>query len=61
MKVENSLDFAAALRRAGVHFDLHIYEKGAHGMGLGGGRAGGDHHPWAADCLFWLKEQHFAK
>ena len=61
VKVENSLDFAAALRKAGVRFDLHIYEKGAHGIGLGGGRAGGEHHPWAADCLYWLKVQGFAK
>lgn len=59
VKVENSLDFAAALRKAGVHFDLHIYEKGGHGMGLGG-KAGAP-HPWAADCLFWLKAQGFAK
>jgi acetyl esterase/lipase len=54
--VENSLDFAAALRKAGVPFDLHVYQKGGHGMGLGAGP-----HPWAADCLFWLKAQGFAK
>jgi acetyl esterase/lipase len=61
VKVENSLEFAAALRRAGVPFDLHVYQKGGHGMGLGGGRAGGPHHPWAEDCLFWLKAQGFVK
>jgi acetyl esterase/lipase len=61
VKVENSLDFAAALQRAGVPFDLHVYQKGGHGMGLGGGRAGGVIHPWAADCLYWLKVQGFAK
>jgi acetyl esterase/lipase len=61
VKVENSLDFAAALRRAGVPFDLHVYQKGGHGMGLGGGRAGGPHHPWVADCLFWLQAQGFVK
>jgi acetyl esterase/lipase len=61
VKVENSLEFAAALRRAGVPFDLHIYQKGGHGIGLGGGRTGGTHHPWAADCLFWLKAQGFAR
>jgi acetyl esterase/lipase len=61
VKVENSLDFAAALQRAGVPFDLHVYQKGGHGMGLGGGRAGGVVHPWAADCLYWLKVQGFAK
>ena len=60
VKVENSLDFAAALRKAGVPFDLHVYQKGSHGIGLGG-RAGQTLHPWTADCLFWLKAQGFAK
>lgn len=54
VKVENSLAFAEALQKAGVPFDLHIYEKGGHGVGLGGGHAGGAHHPWTADCVYWL-------
>lgn len=61
VKVENSLEFAAALRKSGVPFDLHVYQKGRHGLGLGGGRDGRAHHPWVADCLYWLKEQGFAK
>ena len=32
--VENSLQFAAALRRAGVPFELHVYQKGQHGISL---------------------------
>jgi acetyl esterase/lipase len=32
--VENSLLFAAALRRAGVPHEMHIYEHGRHGVGL---------------------------
>jgi acetyl esterase/lipase len=55
VKVENSLEFAGAMQKAGVPFDLHIYQKGGHGMGLGGG------HPWARDCIYWLKAQKFAK
>jgi acetyl esterase/lipase len=51
--VENSIDFASALRKAGVPFDLHIYEKGRHGIGLANG------HPWTKDCLFWLKQRGF--
>ncbi len=61
VKVENALEFASALRKAGVQFDLHVYQKGGHGMGLGGGRKGGPRHPWTNDCLYWLKEQGFLK
>ena len=45
---ENSMLYAEALRRAGVPFELHIYEKGEHGRGLFQG------HPWAAECIRWL-------
>lgn len=59
--VENSLQFADALRKAGVPFDLHVYQKGAHGIGLGSRPyGGGDRHPWARDCIFWLKVQGWA-
>ena len=58
--VENSLQFAEALRKAGVHFDLHIYEKGGHGMGLGSSQWDPAHrHPWTADLVYWLKAQNF--
>jgi acetyl esterase/lipase len=60
--VENSLQFAAALRKAGVPFDLHVYQKGGHGIGLGSNKWDPEHrHPWTADCVFWLKVQGFAK
>jgi len=60
--VENSLQFAQALRKAGVPFDLHVYEKGGHGLGLGTRTWDPAHrHPWTADCIFWLKTQGFAK
>ena len=32
--VENSLEFAVALRRCRIPFELHVYEKGGHGMSL---------------------------
>jgi acetyl esterase/lipase len=59
--VENSLDFATALRRNGVPFDLHVYQKGAHGIGLQDKPPFAHPHPWANDCLVWLKVQGFIK
>jgi acetyl esterase/lipase len=59
--MENTLLFAEALRKNQVPFDLHVYQKGGHGMGLGDRKAPFVHpHPWAGDCLFWLKTQKFA-
>ena len=57
--LENSLMFAEALRKNHVPFDLHIYEKGGHGMGLADKSPFAHPHPWASDCLFWLKAQSF--
>ena len=60
--VENSLSFAAALRKAGVPFELHTYERGAHGIGLGTKvYGGGNRHPWVTECARWLKERGFAQ
>ena len=59
--VENSLMFAESLRKAGVPFDFHIYQKGRHGIGLADKPPFEHPHPWANDCLFWLKEQGFVK
>jgi acetyl esterase/lipase len=64
---ENSLLFALALRKAKVPLELHIFEKGAHGLGLGGGRQGVVKSPplpfnaWPKLCEAWLKEQAFTK
>ena len=60
--VENSLHFAEALRKAGVPFDLHIYQKGQHGLGLGTGNWNPEkRHPWTRDCVFWLQVRGFSK
>lgn len=55
--VENALLFASALRRAGVPFSLHVYEQGAHGLGLG--RRDRPAPPWADQLLYWFKERKF--
>jgi acetyl esterase/lipase len=59
--MENSLMFAEALRKNRVPFDLHIYQKGGHGMGLKDKSPFANPHPWSADCLFWLKAQGWVK
>jgi acetyl esterase/lipase len=60
--VENSLQFAGALRKAGVPFDLHVYQKGAHGLGLGShDYDAAKWHPWTRDCIFWLNAQGWAR
>lgn len=55
--VENSMQFASALRKNKVSFDFHVYQKGAHGMGLGIKGDPEKSHPWTRDLVFWLKAQ----
>lgn len=55
--VENALLFASACRRAGVPFSLHIYEKGAHGLGFGSTTRLAP--PWGDQLLHWFKERAF--
>jgi len=55
--IENSMLFANALRKNKVPFDLHIYQKGGHGMGLGSKGDPAKRHPWTQDLVFWLKAQ----
>ena len=57
--MENTMLFAEALRKNHVPFALHVYEKGGHGMGLKDKFPFAHPHPWAGDCLFWLKENKF--
>jgi acetyl esterase/lipase len=54
---ENSLIFALALRKAKVPLELHIFEKGRHGLGLGGGDPA--FAAWPGLCETWLKGQGF--
>ena len=59
--MENTLLFAGALRKNNVPFDLHVYQKGGHGLGLKDKPPFANPHPWATDCLFWLRQQGFVK
>lgn len=56
--IENTLDFASALRKAKVPFELHIYQRGPHGQGLGSKTYDPNKWlPWVGECARWLKEQ----
>lgn len=62
--VENSVLFALALRKAKVPFELHIFEKGVHGLGLGSGWEGHiapepSFQAWPKLCEAWLKNRGF--
>lgn len=61
--MENSLNFANALRKANGPFDLHIYEHGPHGLGLHVSKTDTTtpFHPWTRDVLFWLQQNGLAK
>jgi len=49
---ENSLLMAGALSAEKVPFELHIYQRGAHGIGLGPKAD----HPWGCALLQWLNQ-----
>jgi acetyl esterase/lipase len=55
VSVENSLRFYDALKKAGVPAELHVFEKGGHGFGLG--VAGGETAVWPSLCAAWLKNR----
>lgn len=54
---ENSMLFAMALHKVGVPFELHIYEKGDHGFGMGG--TDPVLSTWPERCRQWLQGRGF--
>lgn len=63
--VENSLMFANALRKAGVSFEMHIFEHGPHGFGLADGMNHAPNLPvlaiWSQLAANWLKAHGWAR
>lgn len=60
VKVENSLEFAAALTESNIPYELHVYQKGHHGLGLGSPEYDpAKWLPWTEECSRWLKERGF--
>ncbi len=52
---ENSLQYFSALLRAGVPGELHVFEKGRHGIGLAADH--GAASAWPRLCARWLQAQ----
>lgn len=50
---ENSVQFYLALRRAGVPAELHVYQRGQHGLGLARAMPGAS--AWPGECERWLR------
>ena len=61
VSVENSIEFAHALAKNNVPFDLHIYQQGRHGLGLADKYPFTNAHPWTKDLLYWLNAQGIIK
>lgn len=55
--VENSIDYALAMKKHHVLCELHIYQTGGHGYGLG--RSENTESSWPEACRSWLKARGF--
>jgi acetyl esterase/lipase len=57
--VQNSMQYFNALNKFKIPSELHIYQKGGHGFGLGKDK--GTTAQWFDSCIKWLKESNFIK
>ena len=59
VSVEESMDFATALDKNDIPFELHIFPNGAHGLGLGDEETTDHFDPsfnkWMELCIIWLE------
>jgi acetyl esterase/lipase len=53
--VENSINYALAMKKFKVPCELHLYESGGHGYGLG--RSKNTETSWPEACVKWLKQR----
>lgn len=54
--VENSINYYLALKQHNIPVEMHIYENGGHGFGLG---ANGTNKNWTKACENWLASNGF--
>lgn len=53
--VENSLQYACALRRHGVSFEMHLYERGKHGLATCDARTANGPEQLEPDAANWIE------
>jgi acetyl esterase/lipase len=53
--VENSINYTLAMKKFKVPCELHLYESGGHGFGLG--RTKNTESSWPDACIKWLKQR----
>jgi acetyl esterase/lipase len=53
--VENSINYVLALRKFKVPCELHLYQSGGHGYGMG--RSNNTESTWPEACIKWLIQQ----
>jgi len=56
--IQNSINYVMALKKFGVQGELHIYESGGHGYGLGIKNKDTE-STWSAACRKWLETRGF--
>ncbi len=56
--VENSIQYYMNLKKYDVPVEIHLYENGGHGFGLG---TKGTHTEWSKACEKWLDQNQFSK
>lgn len=56
--VENSIEYALAMKKHNIPCELHIYEHGGHGYGLGKKNSGTE-SSWTNACEKWLEVKGF--
>jgi len=55
--VRNSIEFALALKRAGVAVETHLFSSGGHGYGMG--KPGTLESRWPGLCIEWMRGMKF--
>ncbi|MDM8159990.1 alpha/beta hydrolase [Labilibaculum sp. K2S] len=57
--VQNSIDYTLAMHKFKIPCELHLYESGGHGYGLG--RSNDTESTWPEACFKWLEVRGFLK